>query len=258
MALKIFFQNDNFLIANKPAGYLTVPSRMGKQDKRPVLGLELQNELQKVEPKLQLYPIHRLDFEVSGLVMFAKNEASHRLANDWFENKKVRKHYYAITCKQSFTHWPDNVANPREFYTGTQVLNENSNFSWSNQIEKGKRRAFQSPRGKKTLTEAKLIGFLKSKEDTHKIKSQHLLSLVQDMTSFDFLLWDLQPVTGRSHQLRFELSFRGFPILGDQLYGSSHRLSQIDTIALESYLLDFSSISDKHRAGLPEKLCLYA
>lgn len=257
MSFDILFQNKNFLIVNKPAGYLTVPSRMGKQDPRPVLGFELQDELKKADHKLQLYPVHRLDYEVAGLVMFAKNESAHRLANDWFEHKKVRKHYYALTSTQSFSHWPDKVANPREIFTNLKALNENSQFEWRNQIEKGKRRAFQSPRGKTTLTQAALIGFVKNKDEMSTVKSRHLSNLLNTTQSFDFLFWDLQPVTGRSHQLRFELSFRGFPILGDHLYGSSHIFSQEETIALESYLLDFSLISDKDRAGLPEKHCLY-
>ena len=58
----VLFENENFIAVDKKSGVLSVPSRMGKEDPRPVLGLELQETLKK-----QIFPVHRLDFEVSGM-----------------------------------------------------------------------------------------------------------------------------------------------------------------------------------------------
>jgi tRNA pseudouridine32 synthase/23S rRNA pseudouridine746 synthase len=67
-------------------------------------------------------------------------------------------------------------------------------------------------------------------------------------------MWDLNPVTGRSHQLRFDLSRHGFPIIGDTLYGSKVPWQGADSIALRSYAIDFSKAPQAQELGLPEKM----
>lgn len=218
MIVKIF-ENENFVICNKPSGVLSTPSRFEKQDERACLGTELQSSLGQ-----QIYPVHRLDFEVSGLVLYAKNADAHRKANGWFENRLVDKTYRALTQHQNFEHWPAEVENPRWAIN----LQEKSHFEWKGKLLKGKRRAFSSPHGKATLTVADYLG----------------------VNSSGYLQWDLHPITGRSHQLRFDLSRHGFPILGDQLYGSKIVLMD-QTIALCSYRIDFSKAPKADQLGLP-------
>jgi tRNA pseudouridine32 synthase/23S rRNA pseudouridine746 synthase len=64
------------------------------------------------------------------------------------------------------------------------------------------------------------------------------------------LYWILEPLTGRAHQLRFELSRHGYPIVGDVLYGAKDIFEK--GIALRAIELDLSKVND--RFGLPEKL----
>jgi len=45
----------------------------------------------------KLYVVHRLDREVSGVMLFAKNAAGHRYLNEQFSSGKVRKSYLALT-----------------------------------------------------------------------------------------------------------------------------------------------------------------
>ncbi|MGZ3772581.1 MAG: RluA family pseudouridine synthase, partial [Bdellovibrio sp.] len=99
---------------------------------------------------------------------------------------------------------------------------------WKSCILRGKRRAYESPQGKPSLTLAKYL----------------------NVDENQYLMWDLQPVTGRSHQLRFDLSRHGFPIVGDKLYGSNIELKN-DSIALRSYEIDFSKVSEAKEFGLP-------
>lgn len=215
------FRNEDFLIAFKPAGMLTVPDRDGANTARPVLGLQLQNEL-----GVRLFPVHRLDFPVSGLVVFALNAEAHKIANTWFEKRLVHKTYRAWTRPQSFDHIPAHVSNPRYAITVTPGMN----LEWRGKIDRNKRRAFESPRGKPSLTLAQFIG-------------PHLVH--------GHLMWDLQPVTGRPHQLRLDLSRHGFPIIGDALYGSAVDFGP-ERIALQAFHLDFGAIVETQRLGLPE------
>lgn len=216
---RVIFENDRFIIAHKPAGILTVPDRAGTSSARRVLGLELQDER-----GLQIFPVHRLDFTVEGLVLFAKDAAAHQAANTWLEHKLVQKTYRAWTTPQSFVHIPEDVRNARVALT----LLEGKRFEWRCKIQRGKRRAFESPRGQPSITRATYLG-------------KH---------AQDFLQWDLEPVSGRAHQLRFELSRHGFPIVGDALYGSLMEFGT-ERIALKAYRLDFSALPESERLELP-------
>ncbi|MNL33213.1 Ribosomal large subunit pseudouridine synthase A [compost metagenome] len=175
---------------------------------------------------VQIFPVHRLDFEVSGLVLYAKNAEAHRVSNICFENRWVEKTYRALTTSQDFSHIPANVANPRQHIE----LSVGQTFEWKSRILRGKKRAFESPQGKDSLTESCYLG----------------------KTADGFLRWDLHPVTGRSHQLRFDLSRHGFPILGDELYGSKENLSK-NTIALCSFGIKFLDSAERKLKsfGLP-------
>jgi tRNA pseudouridine32 synthase/23S rRNA pseudouridine746 synthase len=64
--MKIHFQNEAFVILDKDSGVLSVPSRFPDRDERLVAGLELEKLLSK-----QVFPVHRLDCEVSGILLFA-------------------------------------------------------------------------------------------------------------------------------------------------------------------------------------------
>lgn len=218
--INIVFSNEYFVICDKESGVLSTPSRFEADDKRCCLGTELQKSLNK-----QIFPVHRLDFEVSGLVMYAKTPEAHRTANAWFEHKQVQKTYRALTKTQDYSHIPANVPNPK---VTLELREQGQKFEWKSRILRGKRRAYESPQGKESLTLAEYLG----------------------VNSDGYLMWDLQPVTGRSHQLRFDLSRHGFPILGDKLYGSDVDFG-VDRIALRSYKIDFSNAPGASKLELP-------
>ncbi len=215
---KTVFQNENFMVCDKDPLVLSVPARE-KADPRACLGLELQKSL-----KTQVFPVHRLDFEVGGLIIYALNSKAHQKAQGWFLKKQIQKNYVAVTSVQDFSHWPDHLKtdrNPIDVDSKSQLI-------WKTQIQRGKRRSFQSPHGEWAETRAQVS----QKSEEH-------------------VVWDLFPVTGKPHQLRFELSRRGFPICGDQLYGSKTSW-KCAGIALKAYELDLKKISE--RLGLPETI----
>jgi tRNA pseudouridine32 synthase/23S rRNA pseudouridine746 synthase len=205
----IVFQNEHFVVVDKAADVLSVPSRMGEDEARPVLGLILEKDLGKT-----IYPVHRLDYEVQGLIMYAFTPAAHKAGNVWFEQKIVSKKYSALTAS----------AASNEFQTGVPL-------EWKCRLLRGKKRAYESPHGKDSLTIATLVS----------------------IDSSGYFHWELSPVTGRSHQLRYELFRHGMPIVGDQLYGSELKFNQ-EGIALRSFMLDFSKAKNRDEFSLPEKI----
>jgi 23S rRNA-/tRNA-specific pseudouridylate synthase len=204
--IEILFENKDFVLCDKPSGALSTPSRI--KDERFCLGTELEKQL-----GLQIFPVHRLDFEVSGLVLYAKNADAHRAANSWFENRLVDKVYRALSTTQNFDHIPPNISNSR----APIDLSQQQEFEWKSMMLRGKKRTFESPQGKPSVTQAHFLGSLDG----------------------GWFRWDLHPVTGRSHQLRF-----------DMLYGSRVELSK-NTIALRSYRIDFSRCLDAENFALP-------
>ncbi|MEI7963995.1 MAG: RluA family pseudouridine synthase [Chitinophagaceae bacterium] len=84
---EIIFENDDFLAVNKPAGLLTIPDRTQSEK-------SLKDIL--IEKYGAIYTVHRLDKDTSGLVIFAKNEATHKYFSQLFEERKIEKYYLGI------------------------------------------------------------------------------------------------------------------------------------------------------------------
>ena len=85
--LTILFENDSFIALDKPSGLLSVPDREGRE---PSLKSILRERYGNI------FPVHRLDRETSGVIVFAKDETTHRYFSGIFENRTVEKIYQGI------------------------------------------------------------------------------------------------------------------------------------------------------------------
>jgi len=83
----IIFENDDFIALNKPPGLLSIPDREGKET-------SLKTLLQEKYP--QVFTVHRLDKDTSGLILFAKNEETHRHLSIQFEERLTEKIYVGL------------------------------------------------------------------------------------------------------------------------------------------------------------------
>lgn len=205
MSYKTVFVNEHFIVVDKAPNVLSVPARTGDKDTRLCLGRLLETDLGR-----QIFPVHRLDFEVQGLIMYALTPEAQKAGNGWFEKKEIQKMYSA---KSKSSH---------AFQVG-------ESFEWRCLLLRGKKRAYESPHGKESLTKARLVAIDQSGH-SH---------------------WELEPVTGRSHQLRYELFRHGEVILGDALYGSIETFYP-EGIALRAFKIDFSKIKNRSSFSLPE------
>lgn len=203
------FENEHFIVVDKAPMVLSVPGRQGDEDDRPVLGRILEADLGII-----IYPVHRLDFEVQGLIMFAKTPAAHKAGNAWFEKKEVFKTYTALS-----------KALPE---ASAENFNIGEPYIWKAKLLRGKKRAYISPHGKDSITHARLM----------KIEN-------------GIYHWELNPVTGRSHQLRFELFRHHHPIVGDELYSSDSPFNG-PGIALRAFKIDFTNTKNSKMFSLPD------
>jgi len=83
----ILFENDDYVAIDKPSGFLSIPDREGVEPSvKSVLRQWYGN----------IFTVHRLDRDTSGLIVFAKNEAAHRYLSMIFEERDVDKIYLGI------------------------------------------------------------------------------------------------------------------------------------------------------------------
>lgn len=85
--IDIIFENKHFVAVNKPAGMLSIPDRMQSET-------SLKDIL--IEKYGSVFTVHRLDKETSGIILFAKDEATHKYLSKAFEEKTVEKYYVGL------------------------------------------------------------------------------------------------------------------------------------------------------------------
>lgn len=85
----VFFQDDFVLVVDKPSGIPVIPERI-ETDRGDLKSL-LEKQLD-----IELWTVHRIDRDTSGLVLFAKSAEAHKAMNDLFEHRKIEKRYWAL------------------------------------------------------------------------------------------------------------------------------------------------------------------
>lgn len=84
----IIFEDDQIIVVNKPADFLSIPDRFVAN--KPNLVSFLKNKREDV------FTVHRLDKETSGVIIFAKTSEAHRNLSLQFEERSVDKIYWAL------------------------------------------------------------------------------------------------------------------------------------------------------------------
>lgn len=83
---------DDFIVLNKPPGLLSIPDRHDSE--LP----SLQTLLKKAYGNI--FTVHRLDRDTSGIILFARNEAAHRYYSQLFESRDIKKYYLGLVTGQ--------------------------------------------------------------------------------------------------------------------------------------------------------------
>jgi len=83
----IIAETENWVAINKPSGLLSIPDRLGKDSSLKVLLKEKYGDI---------FTVHRIDRDTSGLIIFAKNENAHKYLSKQFEDRQTKKIYQGL------------------------------------------------------------------------------------------------------------------------------------------------------------------
>ncbi len=83
----IIAETENWVALNKPSGLLSIPDREGKEVSLKILLKEKYGDI---------YTVHRIDKDTSGLIIFAKNEVTHKHLSKQFEERHTKKIYQGL------------------------------------------------------------------------------------------------------------------------------------------------------------------
>lgn len=234
--VRVEYEDDDLLVAVKPSGVLSVPGKNG--------GLSLMEYL-------SAYPVHRLDMDTSGLIVYAKNPATQVALQRAFENREVVKTYWArleyapvFGSAVELTSDVSLLADVSLFFDLPLLSGASSDAPLSAvSVEsdfvccdkRGQYEIMASGRISLPLMAdydnrpAQKVDYESGKEAvTEFVVLQRVCSSVGSDQRCNFsdrgVEMLFRPVTGRTHQLRVHASHPdglGAPIAGDRLYGSS-------------------------------------
>jgi len=186
--LNILYDDKDIIIINKTSGVVVHPGA-GNHENTIVNGLlyKYQNKLSSIGGKLRPGIVHRIDKDTSGVIVVAKNDDAHINLSQQFSQHTIKRTYETII-------WGS--LKPQSGTIREKI---------SRSIRNRQLMAVRKEKGKMAITNYKTLKIFQN----------------SDLPKMSLVECKLE--TGRTHQIRVHMNFKGNPIVGDKSYGKSKR-----------------------------------
>ncbi|MBR6478924.1 MAG: RluA family pseudouridine synthase [Clostridia bacterium] len=197
--LDIFYEDDDLLVVNKPKGMVVHPAA-GNPDGTLVNALlfHCKGSLSGINGEIRPGIVHRIDKDTSGLLVVAKNDATHQKLAE-----QIKEHSFT-RCYKAVVH--GNIKDDE----GT----------------------IDAPIGRSPKDRKKMA--VTDKNSREAVTHFKVLERFKDYTYIECKL-----ETGRTHQIRVHMAYRGNPVAGDTLYGPKNTPKDLNGQCLHAYKLGF-------------------
>ncbi len=185
--LDIVYEDADVFVINKPAGLLTHPTL--KQPNHTLVNAILARNPKIIDVGENVFRpgiVHRLDKDTSGLIIIAKTNDAFTFLKKQFLEHRVQKTYIALV---------EGVPKEREGTITLDIRSSKRNF-------------------------LKKVAIKQGSSLSHSVRAAETYYKVQKVFDSRFALLEVQPRTGRTHQIRAHLKSFGTPVAGDRFYGA--------------------------------------
>jgi tRNA pseudouridine32 synthase/23S rRNA pseudouridine746 synthase len=216
--LVVIYHDEHLVVVNKPPGVMTVP---GLNSRSSILDLVYQRfgppatttteGTTDASTAANRMVIHRLDMDTSGLIVFGRTIEATRALHQQFRDREVHKEYECLVVG----HMPTALdallldlplqrdhAHPPFRRVSTPASEEAAANVLAALHSRGMRMHWKIKRPQQSQTRVKVIE-----------------RVIMSHTSLACTRLRLEPITGRTHQLRVHCAALGYPIVGDPTYG---------------------------------------
>ena len=192
--LDVRFEDKDIIIINKPKGMVVHPGAGNYHNTLAnALAHQFKNNLSNINGSLRPGIVHRIDKETSGLLVVAKNNFSHSNLGKQFSEHTIGRKYVCLV-------W--GVIRPLKGRLETLISRSKKNRQLMTVSEVN---------GKKAITNYKTI-------KVFSVKNIPKISLIE-----------CELETGRTHQIRVHMKYKGVSLLGDKQYGKKNlKFKKID------------------------------
>ena len=203
--LDVLYDDDDIIIINKSPGVVVHPGA-GNYEETIVNGLlfRYKNNLSAIGGKLRPGIVHRIDKDTSGAIVVAKNDNTHVNLSQQFSDHTTHRIYEALV------------------WGSLKPQNGKIREKISRSVKNRQLMAVRKEKGKMAITNYKT------------------LKIFQNLNLPKISLIECQLETGRTHQIRVHMNFKGNPILGDKSYGKTKKKFKKIDLSLEKKINNFN------------------
>lgn len=199
----VLFSNENVLVIEKMQGIAVQPDSKDETSLIEIIKNEFGQECELC---------HRLDRNTGGIIVIARNEKALSVVTNAIKENKIKKYYKAVLCGKISDRFPDAIKGKFQRLTAWHFKDAKKSRVYIYD--------FQKKFSKKIITDFRILNYDKEQKTT---------------------LIEVRLITGRTHQIRAQFSYIGYPVAGDGKYGKNvlNKKLKYKNQALWAYKIDF-------------------